>query len=196
MRQPQDVLNLVEEDFNSPSAFVQLINALRRESLVEEIGDIEAPNAFVKEPHEPDARFELSGLGAGKLDRHIQWLVLIQRCHDVREALANPVFPLSRLDGDKARVTATFQSADKEASRFDNLLESIEGKVSQVKQIKDIWFLGDATKSTIMSLGFGDLHFGHRKRTNREFGVELQGSLSFVDAGEDFLQNTVHSDDR
>ena len=47
-----------------------------------------------------------------------------------------------------------------------------------------------------MSLGFGDLHFGHRKRTNREFDVELQGGLSFVDAFEDFLQNTVNSDDR
>ena len=95
MRQPQDVLNLVEEDFNSPSALVQLINALRGESLVEDIGDIEAPNPFLKKPHEPEALFELSGLGSGKLDRHIQWLVLIHRCHDVREALSNPVFLLS-----------------------------------------------------------------------------------------------------
>ena len=95
MLQPQDVLNLVEEDFNCPSALVQLINALRRESLVEEIGDIEAPNAFVKKPDEPYGLIELSRLGAGKLDGHIQWLVLIQRWHNVREALANPVFPLS-----------------------------------------------------------------------------------------------------
>jgi len=97
------------------------------------------------------------------------------------------VFPLFLFYSYNQWVTARFQPGDEKATSFHDLLKAIEGKVSQVKEIEDVWFIGDAAKATVMSLGFGYLHFGGNKIMDREFGVKLDSCLSFVDTSEYFL---------
>ena len=68
----KQVFEKVEEDFYGPSLTIQVVDDLWGEGHIEDIGQVEAPGAFVEQPHQPDVFVQKRLLGLGQLDRHIQ----------------------------------------------------------------------------------------------------------------------------